>query len=90
MTNLRITPDPKTLSQWKADGFVSERMAEKMAKAKMRYCFNCGEQLGKCADYDPLDTCGAKECDRAARDAARQERDEAHEQLDRDMGWGSY
>jgi len=55
--------------------------------AKMRYCFNCGAQLGVYADYDPLDDCGKRECQRAAHDAIRQERDEAHEQLDRDRGW---
>jgi hypothetical protein len=55
----------------------------------MRYCFNCGAELGCYADYGRLDTCGAMECERAARDEARAERDEAHEQLDRDMGWFS-
>jgi hypothetical protein len=59
-------------------------------EAKERFCFNCGASLGCYADYDRLDDCGAKECTRAARDALAQERDEAHEQLDRDMGWGSW
>jgi hypothetical protein len=54
---------------------------------KMRHCFNCGAELGEYADYDPLDTCGQMECERAARDAAIQEREEAHERLDRNMGW---
>lgn len=58
-----------------------------MKTPKMRHCFNCGAELGVSAYHDPLDTCGARECERAARDAAQQERDEAHEQLDRDMGW---
>ena len=53
----------------------------------MRHCFYCGEELGVYADYDPLDTCGAQECQRAASDALRSERDEAHERLDRDRGW---
>jgi hypothetical protein len=53
----------------------------------MRFCFNCGAELGCYADHDPLDDCGAQECQRAARDAHAQERDEAHERLDRDMGW---
>jgi hypothetical protein len=56
-------------------------------KPKMRHCFNCGKQIGNYSDYDPLDTCGEIECDRAARDATAQERNEAHEQFDRDMGW---
>jgi len=54
---------------------------------KMRHCFNCGAELGVYADHDPLDDCGAEECLRAARDAHAQERAEAHECLDRDMGW---
>lgn len=57
------------------------------AKGKMRFCFNCGAELGVYSSYDPLDTCGASECEREAANAARQEREEAHEQLDRDMGW---
>lgn len=60
----------------------------KKTTEKMRFCFNCGEELGFDSYYDPLDTCGAAECARAAREAMAQERDEAHEQLDRDMGWG--
>ena len=55
--------------------------------AKQRYCFNCGEDIGIHADYDPLDTCGKPECMREARHAFAQEREEAHERLDRDMGW---
>lgn len=54
---------------------------------KMRHCCNCGEELGVYADYDRYDTCGKRECDRAVRDDLAQEREEAHEQLDRDMGW---
>lgn len=53
----------------------------------MRHCFFCGEELGRYRDYDPLDNCGKSECQREARDAARQERNDAHEQLDREMGW---
>jgi len=55
--------------------------------AKMRYCFYCGEELGVSKYHDHYDTCGKPECDRAARDAMQQEREEAHERLDRDMGW---
>jgi hypothetical protein len=53
----------------------------------MRHCFNCGEELGVYADHDPLDDCGKMECTRAARDARAQEREEAHERLDRDLGY---
>lgn len=58
-----------------------------MAQPKMRHCFNCGDDLGVYAYSDPLDHCGKQECAREAQDAARAEREEAHEQLDRDMGW---
>jgi hypothetical protein len=55
----------------------------------MRYCFYCGEELGCCAGYEPLDTCGKSGCEREARTARQRqiERDEAHEQLDKDGGW---
>lgn len=57
--------------------------------AKERYCFNCGTSLGivEARYYDRMDTCGQRECDRAVRDCYAEEREEAHEQLDRDMGW---
>jgi len=54
---------------------------------QMRHCFNCGEELGVYAEYDPLDTCGRRECERAAGDARATERAEAHEELDRNRGW---
>jgi hypothetical protein len=54
---------------------------------KMRHCFNCGEELGFYADWEPLDSCGRPECEREARSAREAERSEAHEQLDRDRGW---
>ncbi len=53
----------------------------------MRHCFYCGKELGRYAWHDPLDTCGKSECDREASYAMREERAEAHEKLDRDMGW---
>ena len=54
-----------------------------------RFCWNCGESMGLVASkfYDSRDTCGKAECEREARYAAEAERSEAHEQLDRDMGW---
>jgi hypothetical protein len=55
--------------------------------AKMRHCYFCGDELGVYADYDRFDTCGKKECDSDARDSLQAEREEAHEQLDRDNGW---
>ena len=53
----------------------------------MRHCFYCGEILGRYWDSDPLDHCGDRLCAREARDAAEYDRLEAHERLDRDMGW---
>jgi hypothetical protein len=55
---------------------------------KMQYCFCCGEELGEYDNFgERWDTCEKIECQREARNAAAQERDEAHEQLDRDRGW---
>lgn len=56
---------------------------------KERFCWNCGASMGVIENryYDSRDTCGATECDREARYQAESERAEAHEQLDRDMGW---
>jgi len=56
---------------------------------KERFCWNCGASMGLIADkyYDSHDTCGELECDKAARDAHRQEIEEAHRELDRRMGW---
>ena len=57
--------------------------------AKMRYCAQCGDELGVYEDRNHMryDTCGKLECERAARDDALAEREEAHERLDRDMGY---
>lgn len=60
---------------------------KKPKQPRMRHCFNCGEELGRYNYYDPLDHCGKHECAREARWAAESERAEAHEQLDRDLGY---
>jgi hypothetical protein len=56
---------------------------------KLRHCWNCGAEIGYIDDrfYDKGDTCESPECNREARHQAAAERDKAHEQLDRDMGW---
>lgn len=54
---------------------------------KMRHCFNCGDELGRYNDYHRFDSCGKPECQAEERVAHQQERDEAHEQLDHDMGY---
>lgn len=65
-------------------------MSDKKALAPMRRCFNCGEELGRYREHYPLDTCGKPECEREARSAQMQEREEAHYQLDQDRGWGGW
>jgi len=58
-------------------------------KSKERFCWHCGKSMGFVSNayYDRRDTCGDRECDNEARNAERCEREEAHEQLDRDGGW---
>lgn len=56
--------------------------------ARRHHCFNCGEDLGPWDRFsEQMDDCGALECVREARNAAAQERADAHDQLDRDMGY---
>jgi hypothetical protein len=64
-------------------------MSTNKSTAKMRHCWYCGDELGfiEAKYYDRGDTCGKLECNRAASDQDREERAEAHEQLDRDRGW---
>lgn len=56
---------------------------------KERSCCWCGASLGFVENryYDRNDICGGRECQRGMRDMWAQEREEAHEKLDRDMGW---
>lgn len=61
-----------------------------MSKEKMKHCAWCGDEIGM-ASYatglnDP-ESCGKKECNREVNGMYQAERDEAHEQLDRDMGY---
>ena len=59
-----------------------------MKQEKMLYCDYCGVEIGMgVRQWREKLSCGAKECDRAIRDEEMAEREEAHEQLDRDMGW---
>ena len=57
--------------------------------AKTRYCFNCGDALGPYGNpgFYRFESCSKPECQNAERDAQQQEREEAHEQLDRDLGY---
>jgi hypothetical protein len=63
-----------------------------MSKVRMRYCCICGDMMGviEAKYYDSRDTCGKMSCDREMRDAQEAERAEAHEQLDRDRGYGEF
>jgi hypothetical protein len=62
-------------------------MTDTKKQPPMRHCNNCGEELGRSWHRDPYDTCGKRECEREARYQAQADREEAHEQLDRDLGW---
>ncbi len=54
-------------------------------EAKERFCCQCGASLGivKRRHYDSRDTCGSIQCNRDSRD----EREDAHRELDDRMGW---
>lgn len=56
---------------------------------KVSHCEYCGDALGRDVEKWPgeIVTCGKRECVRYERDCHQQEREEAHEQLDRDMGY---
>lgn len=53
----------------------------------MRHCFNCGVELAPSPFRERFPSCGSPACEREARAEMQQEREEAHERLDRDMGW---
>lgn len=56
---------------------------------KVTQCEYCGDDLGHEVEKWPGDfiVCGKRECVRAERDHYAGQREEAHEQLDRDMGY---
>lgn len=64
-------------------------MTEQQKPQRRHHCAYCGQDLGIWdARYcDRNDTCGEPECNRNAREEAQAEREEAHDRLDRDMGW---
>jgi hypothetical protein len=49
-----------------------------------RFCWWCGASLGALADkdYEPIDTCGAQECENEASLAIADSAEEAHKALD--------
>jgi hypothetical protein len=58
-------------------------------KEQILHCEYCGADCGTGKRWPgDIVTCGQRECERYARDCEVQRRDEAHEQLDRDMGYG--
>lgn len=77
-------PAQWTMAGWRVDG---ER--DHARKGSERHCANCGASMGFIENrhYDRRDTCGARECEREARDEQAAERADAHEQLDRNNGW---
>lgn len=60
-----------------------------MSERKERFCAFCGDSLGFLdrIQWQPNDVCGKPECLRYARESEREERERAHDQLDRDRGW---
>lgn len=60
-----------------------------MAKRTIEHCENCGAYLGRPVEklYGDFIVCGERECSRAEQDFHAQQREEAHEQLDRDLGY---
>lgn len=55
---------------------------------RMQHCAWCGEELGVYeGGYREPESCGKPECNREIRGMYEEMREEAHEQLDRDMGW---
>lgn len=57
---------------------------------KMKHCAYCGDELGLVAHdsyFREPEPCGKRECQREVTAMYRDEREQAHEQLDRDMGW---
>ena len=61
-----------------------ERNPDQPHPGKVRHCWNCGADMGFIENrhYDRMDTCGSRECERAAGDAFAEEREEAHRQVD--------
>lgn len=56
--------------------------------SRRQHCAYCGDDMGEWTKFsERTDTCGKPECQRFEREEAQAERDEAHERLDRDMGW---
>lgn len=44
-----------------------------MSKPKMQHCFNCGKELGAyVAYYGDIQSCGERECEKAANDMHRE------------------
>jgi anaerobic ribonucleoside-triphosphate reductase len=60
--------------------------------SRERFCCCCGASLGWLADreYERTDTCGSRQCDLEVRDMDRAEREDMHDRLDRDLGYGDY
>ena len=52
-------------------------------KAKMQYCFWCGQELG-ISEYDAPDTCGKTECNNKLQNACGAEEEELRHKAEQD------
>jgi hypothetical protein len=60
------------------------------SKSKQQFCAYCGCDIGfYWQPYPQRDTCGKRECEREMSYLDAEARESAHDQLDRDMGWGA-
>jgi hypothetical protein len=57
---------------------------------KVRHCWNCGANMGFIENryFDRMDTCGARDCEREARNAFEEDRQAAHDAVDDYYGGG--
>ena len=82
---------PKPITEWNGSiwyGGFATILKEGGTAVKRQYCAHCDDDMGEWTKFsDRHDTCGKPECERFGRDQDRAERDEAHERLDRDIGY---
>lgn len=58
---------------------------------RRQVCAYCGDDLGPWGRYsDRNDACSKRECQAWELDQAQAEREEAHERLDNDLGYGRW
>lgn len=62
-------------------------MSDTPNEPKMRHCFFCGAEIGRSHYINRFEACTDAQCQREERDAYAQEREDAHERLDSDLGY---